>query len=198
MEQIINIFRKHHGYAFLKELKSNSIHTDTIRQLLHEGIIEKIKPGLYKLSDMPALSNQGMIDVCLAMPKAVICLHSALAYYDLTTTVPASIMVALPRDSKPAKLQYPPVQIFYFSDMNYHAGIENTGTDYGRFKIYSREKTIIDCFRYRNKLGLDVAVEGLRNYPDSSKRNINKLVESAKTGRVFRIMKPYMKALVQQ
>lgn len=198
MEHIINIFQENHGYAHLRELKHNGIHTDTIRQFLNQGVIEKVKPGLYKLSDMPAFSNQGMIDVCVAMPKAVICLHSALAYYDLTTTVPASIMAALPRASKPAKLHYPPVEIFYFSDANYHTAIENIKTDYGHFKIYSREKTIADCFRYRNKLGLDVAIEGLRNYLDSSQQNIRKLADLAKSGRMYRIMKPYMEALVQQ
>ena len=80
MEKTIQIFKRHFGYAYLKDLKKEGIHTDTVRRLTQEKIIEKIKPGLYKLVDMPMLANQGMIDVCMAMPKAVICLHSALLF----------------------------------------------------------------------------------------------------------------------
>ncbi len=198
MNEALKQFRKHDGYAFLKELKQNNVHTSSIRRWLEEGVIEKVKPGLYKLSDMPVLAHQGMIDVCMAMPGAVVCLHSALAFYELTTTVPSSIMIALPRASKPVKLNYPPMQVFHFSEANYRTGIENVRAETGGFKIYSREKTIADCFRYRNKLGLDVAIEGLRNYLNSPGSDVNRLAEIAKSGRMYRVMKPYLEALLQR
>jgi predicted transcriptional regulator of viral defense system len=198
MEKVINIFRKHFGYAYLKDLKKQGVHTDTVRNLALQGKIEKIKPGLYKLVDMPMLANQGMIDVYMSMPRAVVCLHSALSYYDLTTTMPDRVMVALRRQEKPSKIQYPPVQVFYYSEKNYHTGIKEVKTESGNFKIYESEKTIVDCFRYRNKLGLDVATEGLKNYLKGKQKNLVKLTEYAKTGRMYKIMKPYMEAIIEQ
>ena len=196
MNEILDIFKSHKGYAFLKTLKQKGVHVDQIRKLLNDGIIEKVKPGLYKLVNMPISAHQGMTDLCLAMPKAVICLHSALSYYELTTTVPGIIMVALPRESKPVKIFYPPIQVFRFSNQYYFLGIEQVKTDSGSFRIYDVEKTVVDCFRFRKKLGEDVAREGLKNYLSQSNYEINKLIRYAKTGRAYHIMKPYLEALM--
>lgn len=194
MKKVIKLFKKNYGYAYLQMLKNNGIHTDTIRILLEQGIIERVKPGLYKLVDFPVVAEQGMIDLCLSMKRAVVCLHSALSYHDLTTTVPAFVMIALPRGSKAAKVIYPPFQVFYFSDNNYHSGIEESKTSGGSFRVYNPEKTIVDCFRYRKRLGEDLALEGLRKYLTSRNVSINKLVEYAKKGRLYNVMEPYMKA----
>ena len=91
MDKFLKLFKNQYGYAYLKDLKNEGIHTDKVRKLVQQGVIEKVKSGLYKLVDMPMLANQGMIDICMAMPKAVICLHSALSYYELTTTAPERI-----------------------------------------------------------------------------------------------------------
>lgn len=149
MSEILDIFSSQRGYAFLKTLKQKGVHVDQIRKLLNDGIIKKIKPGLYKLVDIPISAQQGMIDICLAMPKAVICLHSALSYYELTTTVPVIIMAALPRNSKPVKIFYPPVQVFKFSDQYYHYGIKQEDTEFGLLRTYEVEKTLVDCYRFR-------------------------------------------------
>ncbi len=196
MPNVIEIFNRHHGYAYLKDLKAQGIHTDTIRRLLAERKIEKIKPGVYRLTDAPMMAYQGFVDVCMAMPKAVICLHSALSYYELTTTVPAVVMVALPRGSKAPKLQYPPVKVFYFARSNYETGIKTIHTETGDFKIFEMEKTIVDCFRYRNRLGEDVAVEGLKNYLKKKDADLNRLFFYARKGRVYRIIKPYVEVLM--
>jgi len=196
MSDIIKIFEKQNGYAHLKKLKTEGVHNDIIRKYLEQKVIEKVKPGLYKLADMPIISQQGMIDVNMAMPRAVVCLHSALSFYDLTTFVPSSVMIALPRGSKPAKIYYPPIQVFYFSDKNYLTGITEVRTESGNFKIYDEEKTIVDCFRFRKKLGEDVALEGLKNYLSRPGYRINKLLKYAKNGRMFSIMKPYIEAFI--
>lgn len=196
MKNVIEIFKKHYGYAYLKELKAQGVHTDTIRRLLAQGKIEKIKPGLYRLSDFPIVAHQGFVDVCMAMPRAVICLHSALSYYELTTTVPHMVMVALPRQAKAPQIKYPPVKVFYFSHSNYETGVKTVGTDTGDFRIYDVEKTIVDCFRYRNRLGEDVAVEGLKNYLKTKNKDLNRLFFYARKGRMYRIIKPYVEALM--
>jgi len=195
MQNVIEIFKENYGYAYLKDLKAQGVHTDTIRKLLTEGKIEKIKPGLYRLTDTTVTAYQGFVDVCMAMPRAVICLHSALSYYELTTTVPAVVMVAVPREEKYPRIKYPPVKVFYFSPANYEEGIETIHTKTGNFRIYNVEKTIVDCFRYRNRLGEDVAVEGLKNYLRRRYANLNRLFSYARKGRMYRVMLPYVEAL---
>lgn len=196
MKETIEIFKKNHGYAYLKTLKKTGVHTDRVRTLVEKGIIERVKPGLYKLADMPAVAEQGMIDICMAMPRAVVCLHSALSYYDFTTTVPSFVMIALPRGSKPAKVTYPPFKVFHFAEKNYQPGIEEVETESGIFRIYNPEKTLVDCFRYRNRLGEDVALEGLQNYLKSRKAKLSKLTGMAKEGRMFNVIKPYIEATI--
>lgn len=196
MSDILEIFKNQHGYATMKELKAKGVHTYTIQRLLSAGTIEKIKPGLYKLTELPVISEQGMIDVCMAMPNAVICLHSALSYYELTTTLPAKIMVALPRGRKATTLYYPPIQIFHFSSQVYQAGIKQVEARTGNFKIYDPEKTVVDCYRFRLKIGEDVALEGLRNYLQNKHFNIPRLLEYARLARITTIIQPYIKAFI--
>ncbi len=196
MSKIEQIFINKKGYANLKDLKAGGIHTDTIREYLTSGKIEKIKPGLYKLVDMPLMTEQSMIGVCMAMPQAVICLHSALAYYELTTTVPSQIMIALPFGVKPTKFYYPPVWIFHFKTHVHALGVKVIDANQASFRIYNVEKTIIDCFRFRNKLGLDVALEGLKEYLSRSGSEINTLVEYAKKSRIYSVIMPYIEAIV--
>jgi predicted transcriptional regulator of viral defense system len=163
---------------------------------MDDQVIEKVKPGLYKLTDMPIISEQSMIDINMAMPRSVICLHSALSYYELTTTVPSVIMVALTRGNKPVKILYPPIKVFYFSHNNFVIGIEEKNTEYGTFRIYDVEKTIVDCFRYRKRLGEDIALEGLKNYLSKPNFKMNKILDYAKEGRMYNVIKPYIEAFI--
>lgn len=191
-------YLKHNRYARMKELKKASFQTRDISNLLKEGIIHKIKPGLYRLEeifDVDGVST-GLLDVCQAIPQGVICLISALEFYDLTTFNPSSIYVAVPQPCKIPQIIYPPIKAYYFSKNIYETGIEHIKTRYGTVKIYNREKTICDMFRYRNKLGEDLAFEGLKNYLNSRGFNIGKIIEYAKICRVERIIMPYLKVIV--
>ncbi len=196
MQDLHKIFSSHGGYAYLQDLKDIGIHTKTISVAMSDGVIEKLKPGLYRWIDTPVVAHQGFFDITLTVPKAVICLHSALAYYKLTLSQPSLIMAAIPREAKPPKYFYPPAEIFYFSHHLYLLGANTISEKSGRFAIYDREKTIIDCFRYRKKLGEDVAVEGIRNYLKSCQPDLNKLFEYAQKARMERIIKPYVEALL--
>ncbi len=198
MKEIIGYFKMHQGYARMKDLKEAGFHTRRIKQLLLDGKIEKMKPGLYKLANVDSMGNyfQQFIDVQKSMPKGVICLISALEYHQLTTVNPSKIYVALPNKEKPGKLKYPPTEVFYFRDQFYNRGIKEIQTESGNFKIYNAEKTICDMFRYRNKLGEDTALEGLKNYLKRKDAKINKLWEYAIKCRVKTIVHPYIKAMV--
>lgn len=197
MEKAIQLFKSRHGYAAFKELKQHGIHTDTVRKLLQQGVIRKVKPGLYKLSDLEELPETRMVEVCLSMPLAVVCLHSALHYHNLTPVQSPQLMVALPRESKPGSILPEQVQIYFFTGKNHRAGIEEVQTPTGLIRIYNPEKTIVDCFRYRNKLGLDLAIEGLKNYLARLQHDTGKLIDYARLGRMFNVMKPYLDTLIR-
>jgi predicted transcriptional regulator of viral defense system len=197
MDKAIQYFKNTHGYARLKDLKNNRIHTDTIRKLLKRGIIVKVKPGLYKLSETPQTPQTEMVEICLSMPLAVVCLHSALRYHGLTGLGPSQLMVALPRESKPMKRLPEQVKVYFFAGKNHRVGIEEIQSDAGTFRIYNPEKTIVDCFRYRHKLGLDIPIEGLKNYMARFEHDTGKLIEYARFGRMFNVMKPYLDTLVR-
>ncbi len=180
----------------MKEMKASGIHTREIQKGVDSGQIVKVKPGLYRLADLQLGESNGLVEVCLAMPKAVICLSSALAFHELTTFIPNAISYAIPRSDKPIKFSYPPMESYYFSKEQYKAGIEHHETKTGQIRLYGVEKTICDCFRFRNKLGEDIAIEGLKTYLRQRSRDLNRLMKFAEICRVKGIISQYVKVLV--
>ena len=161
-------------------------------KMLDEGIIEKLATGLYRLTELPPISDPDLATVTMKYPKAVVCLTSALAFHNMTTQIPRTVSIAIPRDMRIPKLEYPPVQAHKFSNDAYHTGIESHAIDGIEVKIYDREKTLVDCFKYRNKLGMDLVLEALKLYRSSSKIELDKLLQYAKVCRVEKIMRPYL------
>jgi len=196
MEKLIKIFEKNKGFARMVELKSSGIHTRTIAKAVEDGIIRKLKPGLYKLADYSFDENESFASVCNANKSAVICLLSAASYYELTTYDPPEIYIAVPHHRKRFPLEFPPVKIFYFTDKYYKPGIEVIKTASGVIKIYSREKTIIDLFHYKDKLGEDVALESLKTYMRLNERKVNILGDMAYKLGVYKKMEPFIKAAI--
>jgi len=197
MEKIIKYFNKHR-YVRMKELKEASFQTRDIARLLKQGIIHKIKAGLYRLDnyyDCDGISTD-LMDICQAVSRGVICLISAMDFHDLTTFKPSDIYVAVPQGEKIPEIIYPPVRGYYFSKKIYETGITVYDTPHGPAKIYNKEKTICDMFRYRNRLGEDLAMEGLKNYLNLKNHSIHDLMEYAKVCRVSSIIYPYLKAIV--
>jgi len=196
MDLVTKYLKRHKGYARMKDMKASGIHTREIQKLLKDGRLVKVKPGLYKLADIRPGEASGLVEICLAMPKAVICLTSALAFHELTTFVPTAISFAIPRSDKPVKLSSPPNDPYYFSEKQYKVSIEHRETKAGHIRIYGPEKTVCDMFRFRNKLGEDLALEGLKEYLKRRNRNLNKLMKFAEVCRVRRILEQYTKVIV--
>lgn len=196
MKKLIQIFRKHGGYARMKDLRSFRVHTRDISLAVSSGLIEKVKPGLYKLKDYPWEEHSTLVDVCRAKEDAVICLTSALEYHGLTTFNPSEITVAVRHHTSRFGMPYPPVRLFYFREAFYSPGIEKIRSKHGSIRIYNREKTVCDMFRYRKKLGEDIALEGLKNYLNLKEANINVLKQYAEICQVKTIMMPYLKAIL--
>ena len=189
------IFKKNKGYSTLRELKEKNIHTSVIKNLLTEEIIEKIKPGLYKLKDYPFDNQSEFIDICRANPAGVICEISALSYYELTTQHAFQIDIAIPNSRKPVKIFHPPVKYHFYREATYALGIDKINTKNGSIRIYNREKTICDIFRSRRHYGEEVILEALKEYLKIKSRDINKLYEYAKLCRVEKIIFQYVKIL---
>ena len=196
MDAIIKYLRDHKGYARMKDMKASGFQTREIRKLVDKGHLVKVKAGLYRLSDIRQGEATGLVEICLAMPKAVICLTSALAFHGLTTFVPTAISFAIPMSDKPIDLSYPPNEPYFFSPNQYKAGTEVHDTSAGRIRVYGSEKTVCDLFRFRNKLGEDIALEGLKAYLKRRDRDLNRLMKFAEVCRVKRIVSQYVKAIV--
>ena len=198
MDKLITFFQQHSGYARMKDLKASGIHTRTIARAVKEENIEKIKPGLYKLVKFPWDEHSGFVDVCMYNKKSVICLASALEYYDLTTYLSAEIQVAVPHNTDRFELEYPPVKIYYFSDKYYSKDIKEVRTNQGTFRIYQKEKSICDIFRYQNKIGEDIALESLKNYMKQKDSDLSKLQHTARDMQIENIINPYLKVIIHQ
>ncbi len=195
-EKIYKVLSKHDGFARTRDILSAGIHRRDIKRVRDTGQIIRVKRGLYRLVEIPLISNQGFIDLARAVPEGVVCLLSALSYYELTTFSPSIISMAICRGSRRPKIEYPPVEFYYFSTKQFEAGINEIKIKAHKVRIYCPEKTICDCFRYRNKLGLDIAKEGLSEYLKQKDRNLEKLFEYAEICRVKPLLQTWLNAMI--
>jgi len=193
-EQPEEIFRKHGGQLRMSEAIEYGITRYMLYSLRDKGVIEQVSRGIYRLVELPPISNPDLVTVSLRFPNAVICLISALAYHDITTQVPHAVSVAIPKDSRMPSLDYPPIQAHRFSDEPYRSGIEEHRIDGVPVKVYSPEKTLADCFKFRNKIGMDVVLEAMKLYKTRKKFNPGELLKYAKICRVEKGMRPYLEA----
>jgi predicted transcriptional regulator of viral defense system len=189
------LFKRHGGLLRTSQALQLGVHPRTLYRMRDEGVLERLERGLYRLTELPPLGDPDLVAVTLKVPGAVICLVSALAYHELTTQVPHEVHIALPRGTERPRLKQPPVRVFWFAEPAFAQGIETHKVDNFSVRIYSPEKTLADCFKYRNKIGLDVAVEALRLYRSQRRTRIGELMRYARICRVEKIIRPYLEAL---
>jgi predicted transcriptional regulator of viral defense system len=195
-ESPIDVFRKHGGQLRMAEAVRQGITRYTLYSMRDKGTIEQVSRGVYRLVGLPPISNPDLVTVSLRFPNAVICLISALYYYNITTQIPHAVSVAVPRNSRMPSLDYPPIQAHRFSKEAYSSGIGNHEIDGVSVKIYNPEKTLADCFKFRNKIGMDVVLEALKLYRSRRSLNLEKLLRYAEICRVKNIMKPYLETTI--
>jgi len=172
------------------------IHPRTLYEMREAGMVERLSRGVYRLADLPPLSDPDLVSVSIRAPESVICLISALAFHGLTTQIPHQIYIAVERRSRIPKIDYPPVRVVRFSPKAFRAGVELYRVDKVTIRVYGPEKTVADCFKYRNKIGLDTAVEALKLYRRRRRAKMDELLQFARVCRVYNIMRPYLEALV--
>jgi predicted transcriptional regulator of viral defense system len=180
----------------MAEALQAGIHRRTLYQLRDAGVVERLSRGLYRLVQAPPFGNPDLATVALRVPKGVVCLISALAFHEITTQIPHEVSIAVPRNNEPPRIDYPPVHVFRFALASYIAGVETREVDGVTLRVYGREKTLADCFKYRNTIGLDTCLEALRIYREQRRINVKALIEFAKICRVSRVMQPYLEALL--
>ena len=191
-----DIFRSCGGQLRMSEAIKFGITRYMLYSLRDRGVIEQVSRGVYRLVDLPPISNPDLVTVGLRFPNAVICLVSALAYHDITTQILHNISLAVPRGSRLPSLDHPPLLVHRFSDQAYRAGIEEHQIDGVSVKIYSPEKTLADCFKFRNKIGMDMVLEALKLYKARKTFNLVALLNYAKICRIEKVMRPYLEASV--
>lgn len=171
------------------------INPATLYALRDGGHIEQVVRGLYRLTEAGLPSNPDLVIVASRVPEAVVCLISALDFHDLTTQIPHRVYIALRQGSHSPRLEWPPVQAVYLTEPCLSLGVEIHDVDGVPVRIYSAEKTLVDCFKYRNKIGLEVALEALKLYRERGRMQIATISEYAMACRVWRVMRPYLEAI---
>jgi predicted transcriptional regulator of viral defense system len=191
-----SVFLSHGGMLRASEAVRLGVHPTTLYAMRDAGDIERLSRGVYRLSDLAPLSNPDLATVGLRVPQGVVCLISALYYHDLTTEIPRWVDLALARGGTAPRLDGPPIRVYWFSGRAFTAGVGVHQIDGVPVRVYSPEKSIADCFKYRAKLGLDVALEALKLYLGRSGAGADALLRAAAVCRVANLMQPYVEALL--
>jgi predicted transcriptional regulator of viral defense system len=195
-DRAIGIFKKHGGILRTAQALRAGIHPGTLYAMRDSGALEAISRGVYRLANSPPLGNPDIVTIATRIPGGVICLISALAFYDLTTQIPHEVHVALPRGAEEPCLDHPPIKTYRFTGEAFTEGVEAHELDGVSVRIYSPEKTLADCFKFRNQVGLDTVMEAVRFYRERRSIKVNDLMRYAGICRVKKIIRPYLEAIL--
>ena len=190
------VFTERGGMLRTSEAIRLGIHPRTLYALRDSGEIEHAGRGLYRISTAPPLTSPDLVPIAIRIPRGVLCLVSALSHHGLTTQIPHAVYLALPSHAQVPRIDGIPLRVFWSSEPSFSAGVEVVMIDQVPVRVYSPEKTIADCFKYRNKVGLDVAIEALRTYRERTRKpDFQTLARFARIDRVDRIMRPYVEVM---
>jgi predicted transcriptional regulator of viral defense system len=193
--QAIHAFREHGGILRTKDALRLGVHPRTLHRLRDEAVIEQVSRGVYRLTAMPELTHPDLVTVALRVPRAVVCLISALEVHDATNEVPHEVQIALPRRTKAPKLDHPPLRVFWFSGAALTEGIQVVTVDGVDVRVFDLAKTVVDCFRFRNKLGTDVAVDALTQAVRRKGLRPADLLRYARLCHMENVMHPYLEMI---
>jgi predicted transcriptional regulator of viral defense system len=194
-KSLLNLVKKR-GVITSKESTLLGVHSQTLTRLVSQGSLERIARGQYSWSEHPITEHQTLAIVARAVPAGVICLLSVLGFHGLGTQLPAEVWLAVDHRAPQPRLYYPPLRLVRFSGQAFTAGIETHILEGQPVRMYSIAKTLADLFKYRNKVGLDVTLEALREAWQERQFTMDELDHYARNCRVQRVMKPYLEALV--
>jgi predicted transcriptional regulator of viral defense system len=195
LDTALGAFREKGGTLRTRDLIALGVHTDALYMLRDSGRIVEISRGLYRLAEAEEAEHPDLALVAARAPDAAVCLISALAYHDITTQIPSSVHLAVPRGSYHGITLSIPVTVYRFDPKTFNKGLQTQRIGGMPVKIYSAARSVVDCFKFRNKLGLDVALEALRLARQRKRVQNRELLHYARMLRVENPMSPYVQAI---
>ena len=193
-DRTLKLARRNQGVT-ARELVQQGIHRQVLSRLVGSGELERIARGHYRLSARPLTEHHGLAIVGAAVPQGVICLLSALQFHGIGTQLPSQVWIAIDRRARRPVLKYPPLRVLRYTGAALTEGIGLHRMEGRRVRVYGVAKTLADCFKYRHKIGLDVALEALRDAWRTRRFTMDDLDRYAGICRVRRVMKPYLEAM---
>jgi predicted transcriptional regulator of viral defense system len=193
-QRVLQLVRKN-GWLRASDLADAGVPRAVLTRMAASGQLERAARGLYRLPDSGSSEHEGLVTVASKVPQAVVCLLSALQFHGLTTQLPWQVWFAMPRGSHVPRLEYPPIRMVQFTGEAYTQGIETHERDGVKLHVYSVAKTVADCFKHRNKIGMDVALEALKDARAQGRASFDDLWRCAQVCRVSNVMRPYMEAV---
>jgi predicted transcriptional regulator of viral defense system len=189
-------FRHHGGPLRASQALKLGIHPRTLYEMRDANRIVQLSRGLYRLADAPKTEHLDLITVAAKVPDGVICLISALAFHGITTEIPHEVYLAVRHGKEQPRLDYPPLRVFRFSEETISAGVEKHKLEGVTVRLFNPAKTVADCFKFRNKIGLDVVIEALKLCLARGKAKPVQILYYARLCRVERVIRPYLEALI--
>ena len=194
-KRLLRIVRQR-GILAAREVGELGIHRQVLTRLTREGALVRVARGRYSLPDHPATEHHGLALVAAAVPRAVICLLSALSFHGVGTQLPHEVWVAIDRRARRPALRYPPLRVVRFGGRSLEEGVEVHRLEGQAVRVYGVAKTVADLFKYRNKVGMDVALEALHDAWRNRRFTMDEIDRYARVCRVERVMRPYVESLV--
>jgi len=196
LQSVLETFRQYGGVLRTGQALIRGIHPAALYSLVESGQLTRLARGLYRLADAQEFSNPDLAVVASKAPDSVVCLISALSFHGITTQVPRAVYLAVPRGRYAGlRLRTPPVKIYRFDAASFDQGIENHRIDGVTVRIYGVARTLVDCFKYRNKLGQDIAIEALRFARERKRISNREILHFARLLRQVRVIGPYLESV---
>lgn len=196
-EKAKDIFRQAGGVLLTQQALGLGINPRTLYAMRDNGALETMSRGVYRLCEIPLNGSDDLISIAHRVPRGRICLISALAFHGLTTQIPHFVYCAISRNAGLPCVDYPPTRFFRFSESTYSAGVDYHEMSGVQVAIYSPEKTLADCFKYRNRIvGMDTVLEALRTYRERMPLRVDAILKYARLCRVEKILTPYLEAML--
>ena len=193
--RVIEAFRRAGGVLRTAQALRIGVHQRDLYALRDAGVLEPLSRGVYRLAELPPLADPDLVTVAIRVPKAVIALISALHVHGLTTEIPHEVSIALPRGTARPRLDWPPLHVYRMSGAMFTSGIETHERDGVAIRVYEAAKTVADCFKFRSRIGIEVALDALRTGLAERTFTPAQILRAARLCRVDAVVRPYLEAV---
>lgn len=195
-QELMSFLKSHGGVVRFSAILKAGFHPDSLITLEKEGKVEKIARGLYRVTNYTPGSHPDLVIASLQAPRSVICLLSALSFYEATSEIPKYVSLAIPEGTHANTIKYPPVKFYRFAPKAWEAGIEEHEIEGHKIRVYNLAKTVADCFKFRNRIGTDLARDALKVTIAEKSIRPKEIMKYAKICRVNSIIKPILEAMI--